>query len=77
MDANHPNLVALMCGPLVLFAVADSQPRFDKNSLLQAKLTNNATEDWLANSVEGNTVTMRPFMKIEKESYSAYVLLKS
>jgi hypothetical protein len=77
VDANHPNLVALVRGPLVLFAVADSQPSFDRNTLLQAKPANNAMGDWLANSVDGNSVTMRPFMNIDKESYSTYVLLKA
>jgi DUF1680 family protein len=77
VDANHPKLVALMQGPLVLFAVADSQPSFDRNALLQAKPTNNASGDWLADSSDGSRVTMRPFMNIDKESYSAYVLLKS
>ena len=35
VDANHPNLVALMRGPLVLFAVADSQPAFDGRSCFE------------------------------------------
>ena len=30
VDANHPNMVALVQGPLVLFAVAESQPSFDR-----------------------------------------------
>jgi DUF1680 family protein len=77
VDANHPNLVALMQGPLVLFAVADSQPSFDRNALLQAKPVNNAMGDWVASSAAGTSVTMRPFMNIDKESYSTYVLLKS
>jgi uncharacterized protein len=77
VDANHPNFVALMQGPLVLFAVADSQPTFDRNSLLQAKPTNNAMGDWMATSASGGSVTMRPFMNIDKESYSTYVLLKA
>jgi DUF1680 family protein len=77
IDANHPKLVALMQGPLVLFAVADSQPSFDRNALLQAKPTNNASGDWLANSADRSSVTMRPFMNIDKESYSTYMLLKS
>ncbi len=77
VDANHPNLVALMQGPLVLFAVGDSQPSFDRSALLQAKPANNATGDWLASSADGTSVTMRPFMNIDKESYSTYVLLKS
>jgi uncharacterized protein len=77
VDANHPNLVALMQGPLVLFAVADSQPSFERPALLQAKATGNGTGDWLATSAEGSSVTMRPFMSIDKENYSAYVVLKS
>jgi uncharacterized protein len=77
VDANHPDLVALMYGPLVLLAVADSQPSFDRNELLRAKPVNNATGDWQATAADGSSVTMRPFMNIDKESYSAYVLLKS
>src|ERR1700722_1758469 len=77
VDANHPRLVALVQGPLVLFAVADSQPSFERNALLQAKPTNNAKGDWLVSSADGSSVTMRPFMNIDKESYSTYVLLKS
>ncbi len=77
VDANHPKLVALVRGPLVLFAVADSQPAFDSAELLRAQMTNNAAGDSIAKSVEGKSVSMRPFMSIDKESYSTYVLLKS
>lgn len=77
VDANHPEMVALLQGPLVLFAVAESQPTFDRNALLQAKATKNATGDWLASSIDGRTLSMRPFMNIDKESYSTYMLLKS
>jgi uncharacterized protein len=77
VDENHPNIAALVHGPLVLFAAADSQPSFDRNALLQAKPSGNAKADWLANSADGSSVTMRPFMNIDKESYSTYVLLKS
>jgi len=77
VDANHPNLVALVRGPLVLFAVADSQPAFDRNALLQAKAANNSKGDWLATAADGSSVSMRPFMNIDKESYSTYLLLKA
>jgi len=77
VDANHPGLVALMHGPLVLLAIANSQPSFDRNSLLQAKPAKNATGDWTATSADGSSVTLRPFMNIDKENYSTYVLLKS
>ena len=77
VDANHPNLVALMQGPLVLMAVAESQPAFDKASLLQATAAKDTSGDWVANAADGTRITMRPFMSIDKESYSTYVRLKS
>jgi uncharacterized protein len=77
IDANHPNLVALIQGPLVLLAVTDSQPSFDQASLLRAKAAGNAKGDWQATSTDGSTITMRPFMNIDKENYSTYVVLKS
>jgi uncharacterized protein len=76
VDANHPDIVALMQGPFVLMALGESQPTFDRNALLQAKATNNATGDFLANSADGKSITMRPFMAIDKESYSTYLQLK-
>lgn len=77
VDANHPDLVALMQGPLVLMAIADSQPTFHRNALLQAKATNNGTGDWSASAADGSSIVMRPFMTIDKEGYSTYVQLKS
>jgi hypothetical protein len=76
VDVNHPGLVALLQGPLVLMAVADAQPAFDENSLLRAKPAKNAPGDLVATSADGSQITMRPFMKIDKESYSTYVRLK-
>jgi DUF1680 family protein len=77
VDANHPDLVALVRGPLVLFAVTDTQPAFEKAELLRAKATNNDHGDSTALAADGSTVTMRPFSAINQESYSTYVLLKS
>jgi DUF1680 family protein len=77
VDRNHSNLVALVQGPVVLFAVTDAQPSFNRDALLEAKSTNNGAGDWLVTAADGSKVTMRPFMNIDKESYSTYVLLKS
>jgi uncharacterized protein len=77
VDANHPKLVALVQGPLVLMAIADTQPTFDAQALLRAKPVNNGRGDWTASSVSGGEVTMRPFMTIDKESYSTYVQITS
>lgn len=77
VDVQHPQYVALVRGPLVLFAVADSQPSFDKAELLRAKPVNGPLGDWTASSIDGTTITMRPFMSIQDEKYSTYVLLKT
>jgi hypothetical protein len=77
VDVNHPNLVALVQGPLVLMAVAETQPAFHEKSLLQARPVNNSAGDWTADATDGSQVTMRPFMRIDKESYSTYVRLTS
>lgn len=77
VDVQHPQLVALMRGPQVLFAIADSQPSFDRAELLRARTANNDLGDWLATSSEGQTVRMRPFMNIQREKYSTYVRIKS
>ena len=77
VDVNHPGLVALIRGPLVLMAVAESQPAFEVRSLLQAQPVSNGAGDWQANAADGSPITMRPFMNIDKESYSAYVRLKT
>ena len=73
VDPQHPNLVALMRGPLVLFALADTQPDFKRTDFLQAQAANNPKGDWLVTSAQGTTVIMRPFMSIDDESYSTYV----
>jgi DUF1680 family protein len=77
VDANHPKQVALMRGPLVLFAVSDSQPSFDKAELLRAPLATNDAGDSVATSANGKAISMRPFISIKEENYSTYVLLTS
>lgn len=77
VDANHPNAVALLQGPLVLMAIADTQPSFEQKALLEARPASNGNGDWTAVSVDGQSITMRPFMSIDKEGYSTYVLVKS
>ena len=77
VDAEHPTQVALVRGLLVLFAIADSQPSFDKAELLRAAPAGNAAGDSVATSGDGKLITMRPFMSIDRESYSTYVELKA
>ncbi len=77
VDVQHSNQVALLRGPLVLLAVATSQPAFEKAELLRAKKATNAAGDWTATAADGTNVVLRPFMKIKEESYIAYVLANS
>jgi DUF1680 family protein len=77
VDVQHPEYMALLRGPLVLFAVADSQPSFSRAELLRAKIVGNAAGDSVAGDINGKSISMRHFMSIDKESYSAYVLVKS
>jgi DUF1680 family protein len=77
VDVQHPQYVALLRGPLVLFAVADTQPSFDRAELLRAKSVGGPLGDWTAQSIDGATVVMRPFISIQDEKYSTYVLLKT
>jgi DUF1680 family protein len=77
VDVQHADQVALMRGPLVLFAVAESQPAFAKAALLRAEFTKNAAGDSIATSADGKQISMRPFISIKDESYSTYVQLKS
>jgi DUF1680 family protein len=77
VDVQHADQVALMRGPLVLFAVAESQPAFGKAALLRAEFMKNAAGDSIATSVEGRQISMRPYMSVKDESYSTYVQLKS
>jgi DUF1680 family protein len=76
VDVQHSNQMALLRGPLVLFAVAGSPPAFEKAELMRAKAPN-ANGDCAVTAADGTSVVMRPFMKIEEESYITYVSLKS
>jgi hypothetical protein len=77
VDENHPSVVALLQGPLVLMAISEAQPAFDRSALLRAQPVGNGTADWKATSADGSNVVMRPFMNIDKENYSTYVSLKT
>jgi len=76
-DAGHSNEAALLRGPLVMFALATSQPAFEKAELLRAKAATGAAGDYTATAADGTDVVMRPFMKIQEENYITYVSLKS
>jgi DUF1680 family protein len=73
IDANHPDTVALVRGPLVLFAIAESAPAVTRQQLLAAvKLPEQAA--WRANTAQG-ALLLRPFTGIGNESYLTYLIV--
>ncbi|MBV8866332.1 MAG: glycoside hydrolase family 127 protein, partial [Acidobacteriaceae bacterium] len=71
IDSDHQDTVALLRGPLVLFAVGSNMPGVTRQSLLSAVRLQQQTA-WRAETASG-PVLLRPFFAIRDEHYSAYV----
>ena len=71
VDAQNTNQVALLRGPQVLFALADSQPRLSRQQLMAAKIEKANSEDWLARTDAGE-IRLRSFGSINDEIYQTY-----
>ncbi|MBS0589458.1 MAG: glycoside hydrolase family 127 protein [Proteobacteria bacterium] len=73
VDAEHPNLVALSSGPLVLMRVGDdgAAPALPRDALLSTQRPSDSARDW---RVKDGTraVTLRAFADIADETYCAY-----
>jgi DUF1680 family protein len=70
IDPRHPQTVALLHGPLVLFAITDNQPSVTRASLLAAKRMDERS--WQV-STPGAPLKLKPFTDIEDEQYSTYL----
>jgi DUF1680 family protein len=70
VDPQHPQTVALLFGPLVLFAITDSQPSPTRSELLAAKRMDRRT--WQVNTTSG-PLKFLPFTDIGDEQYSTYL----
>lgn len=71
VDAKTPNRVALMHGPVALFAVGIIPPRLKRDQLLSATRVAPAGEDWQIQT-DGGKLTLRPFASIMSEEYRLY-----
>ena len=71
IDEQYPNRVALMHGPIALFAVGDIPSRITRSQLLAATRVSRSGEDWQVRTDNG-TITLRPFASIMDESYRLY-----
>jgi DUF1680 family protein len=71
VDTQNPNLVALVRGPIALFAVGNLPARMTRSQLLSATAVAKFSEDWLVKS-DRAPVTFRPFAAIGDETYRLY-----
>lgn len=70
IDPQHPQIVALAFGPLVLFAMTDAQPSLTRADLLAARRMDRRR--WQVRTA-GAPLTMLPFVEIGDELYSTYL----
>jgi DUF1680 family protein len=75
IDPQHPETVALVRGPLVLFAITDEDPRVRRDQLLAAKRQRGQTV-WQAESGSG-PLLLTPFTEIQQERYRTYMTVVS
>ncbi|MBB6064289.1 beta-L-arabinofuranosidase domain-containing protein [Pseudoxanthomonas broegbernensis] len=69
LDAHHPEWVAAMTGPLVLFPVEAGEGALQRGALLAAART--GPEEWTLHGTDG-PVRLKPFMSIGEETYRLY-----
>jgi DUF1680 family protein len=70
LDAQHANLVALLHGPVALFAIEPGSANLTQQQLLQAQRVG-ASGDWEVATAEGK-VRMKSFPEISTETYRLY-----
>lgn len=66
-DDQHQDLVAVRCGPLVLFAIGEELPKLNRRALLTAKQLADAAPEWRSGEVR-----FLPWWVIKDEVYTTY-----
>jgi uncharacterized protein len=71
-DPRHSNTVAMLCGPLVLFAIMETAPALTRaQSLSAAKV---AKQHWQVKTA-GAPLSLLPFTAISGEPYTTYLVV--
>jgi uncharacterized protein len=71
IDEQHPDTLALVRGPLVLFALTEETPRVTRRQLLSANAMKGQAV-WMATTVSG-PLLLTPFTEIHEEKYKTYL----
>jgi DUF1680 family protein len=74
VDSQHPDTVAPVYGPLVLFTVSAENRKITREQLLSARRRAAESEEWTIDAL-GTEVRLTPFWKIDRERYSTYIPL--
>ena len=74
--AENPNIVAVMRGPIALFAIGDNPPTPTRDQLLAAQPLTDSSSDLLVQTT-AEPVTFRSFMDIKDEMYRLYQTLQT
>lgn len=72
VDAQHPNLMAAVHGPLALFTVGDVPAKVSRKELAGATQIASGSTDWRVTTAAGE-IRMRPFTAIDGERYRLYL----
>jgi DUF1680 family protein len=70
IDARHPQTVALLSGPLVLFAIGEGTPAVTGKELLATRKV--AAQKWQATLANG-MLDFLPFTAVEEQPYTTYL----
>ncbi len=71
LDAQHRNLVALMRGPVALFAIEPGSMKMTQKQMLAARQLGSESADWFVET-DSRKIVMRPFPDITTERYRLY-----
>ena len=72
IDSRNPDTVALMRGPIALFAVGNIPERITRGQLMAATAVAQSSTDWVVKADAG-ALTLRPFGLIMNENYRLYL----
>jgi len=76
VDEKHPDLLAIMQGPLALFAAGDRFLPFTRKDLMSVHQTAKGASDWRVSTADG-TQTFKPYYTIGSETTRLYQLVSA
>jgi uncharacterized protein len=76
IEPENPTIMALMRGPVALFAIGENARQATREQLLAATVSSASSDDWIV-PADGGPVTFRSFAVIQDEPYRLYQRVES